>query len=220
MPEDNHDLALDALYRENRASQLIDYVHENGDWLLAGTFTWGAVGYALTGIRNYPLAAQWHSDWRQREDARPWMLVNAVEAFRHTARDLEALEIGLKITEMPDAQGQNLNFLWLAASAVESGDFQKAAEYLAAAGIEPLDEDYQFLDSCIRAVVDMYQAEPDELDEVFRESRALLAMALRDYKWLDKEPARKKAYLTAVTQLGRLRGTLLARLWAWWTRLG
>ena len=77
----------------------------------------------------------------------------------------EALEIGLKITEMPDAQGQNLNYLWLAASAVESGDFQRASEYLAAAGIEPLDEDYQFLDSCIRAVVDMYQAEPDELDE-------------------------------------------------------
>jgi tetratricopeptide (TPR) repeat protein len=211
---------VDALYKEERADQLIDFVHEHGDWLLANTFTWGAVGYALTGIRNYSLAAQWHSDWRNREDARPWMLVNAVEAFRNTGRDLEAVEVGIKALDMPHAQGQNLNCLWLATSAVESGDFQKAAEYLDAAGFEELDEDYVFLDTCVRAAVDMSQAHPDEADEIYRECCEALLAARRNYKWFDKEPARKRAFLTAVTQVAKTRGTLFAKLWAWWTRLG
>ena len=62
--------------------------------------------------------------------------------------------------------------------------------------------------------------EPDEADEAWAECCELILAARRDYPQLNKEPARKRAFLTAVSQLARIRGTFLARLWAWWTRLG
>jgi tetratricopeptide (TPR) repeat protein len=210
---------VEALYKDGRARELVDYVHRHREWLRSNTLAWGAVGYALTGIRNYAEAASWQQDWRERQDARPWMLVNVVEGLRNTGRDAEAAQASLAALEMPQPKGQHLHRLWLAADAITAGDMDLASEYLEPENPEPLDADYGFLDLCVRTAIDMATAEPDEAAEVFASIRTALAETRREYQALAQEPARKRVYLTAVSKIAACRGTLLARLWAWWIRL-
>jgi tetratricopeptide (TPR) repeat protein len=211
---------VEALYKERRAQQLVQYVQENGEWLRQSAFTWGAVGYALTGVRDYPEAAEWNCDWKSREGVQSWMLVNVVEGLRNTDHDAEAVEASQRALDMPRGKGQHLHRLWLATSAVEAGDFAAASEHLAAADSpEQLDADYEFLATCVRSVVAMADAAPRDADTVFAAARRQLYAARRAYEAFTQEPARRRAYFTAVSRVATLRGTLLAKLWGWWARL-
>jgi hypothetical protein len=211
---------VEAMYKEGRARQLTQYINGNSEWLRASTFAWGAVGYALTGIRDYPRAAEWQRDWQSRDDAQSWMLVNVVEALRNTGHDTEAVQASERALAMPRGKGQHLHRLWLATSAMEAGNLAAASELLAAADSpEPLDADYEFLATCVRSVVAMAEAQPDVAEAVFRAARKQLVAARRGYQAFAQEPARQRAYWTAVSRVAALRGTLLAKLWGRWTRL-
>ncbi len=209
-------------YKQGWNRQLVEFVVANWQWLRATTFTWGAVGYALTGIRDYPRAAEWNRDWKSREDVQSWMLVNVVEGLRNTGHEAEAIEASQKALAMPRAKGQHLHRLWLATSAVEAEDFQAASEHLAAADSpEQLHADYELLAVCADSVVAMAEAQPTEAAAVFAAARKRLATVRLMYRDLfGKEPARSRAYFTAIKHVARLRGTLLATLWSWWARLG
>ena len=208
---------LEALYKGNRGDELSVYLRLHGDWLRTSTFAWGAAGYALTGLRNYARAAEWNADWRTRDDIRAWMLVNVVEGLRNTDHDAEAVEASLKALELASPKGQNLHRLWLAADAMQAGDMHAAKEQLTAAqSDEQLDQDYQFLAACVQAAVDLADAAPSAAGAVFARVRSDLAQARRDYPFWSHEPARRRAWQAAVRRVAALRGTLLAKLWAWW----
>ena len=149
------------------------------------------------------------------------MLVNVVEALRNTGGDAEAADASRKALEMPPSQGQHLHRLWLAADAVASGDFNLAADYLEDTGDEQLDKDYEFLATCVRAVIEMADADSGEAGQVFTRVSAELDAARSNYSHesMRQEPARRRAFQTAVSQLAKIRGTLYAKLWGWWTRL-
>lgn len=203
---------VEALLQSGDAAKLKRFVRKNEDWLRERTFTWGSVGYGLTGLRDYRLAAQWQSDWRNREDIEAWMLVNVAEGLRATGRGDEAVEAGRLALSMPPAFGQHLHHLWLAADEVLCGNVAEAKEHLKYVA-ESLDDDYQFLLTMIEGTVEMAEASPDQAGHVFREARRRMVRARAAYKVYPREPARRRVYRRSLAALARHRGTLTARLW-------
>jgi len=203
---------VEALLQTGDAAKLKRFVRKNEEWLRERTFTWGSVGYGLTGLRDYRLAAQWQSDWRDRENIEAWMLVNVAEGLRATGRGDEAVEAGRQALSMPPAFGQHLHHLWLAADEVLCGNVAEAKEHLEYVA-ESLDDDYQFLLTMIEGIVEMAEASPDQAGHVFRQARRRMVRARAAYKVYPQEPARRRAYRRSLAALARHRGTLAARLW-------
>jgi hypothetical protein len=206
---------VEALLRARAAVTLKRFVRNNKDWLRAHTFTWGTAGYGLTGLREYRLAAEWHADWRQRDDAAPWMLVNAVEGLRARGRDREAVEVSRFALSLPPAHGQDLHHLWLATDEAGAGDIAGTRQHLERVDAESLDEDYRFLWTLARSVVEMAQAAPAEARRVFPDVRRRLYDARRKYQAYPAEPARRRAYRRCLAAVASCRGGLRARVWYW-----
>ncbi|MDX1948074.1 MAG: tetratricopeptide repeat protein [Pirellulaceae bacterium] len=207
---------LEGMYKSNRPDELRQYVRRHWKWLRTSTFAWGAAGYALTGIRDYALAAQWNSDWREREDIRSWMLVNVVEGLRNDGRDAEAADASRQALGLPQPKGHDLHRLWLATDAVAAGDMATAQEWLAGMNpAEQLDADYAFLAGCARVAVEMAAARPELASSAFRQARGTLIQLRNGYEFWRFEPARRRAWQAAVRRVAALRGTLLAKWWSW-----
>lgn len=204
---------VEALLQSGNAQKLKAFIRKNKNWLRARTFTWGAAGYGLTGLRAYRLAAQWQSDWRDRDDIEPWMLVNVAEGLRAVGRGAEAVEASRFALSLPPAYGQHLHHLWLATDEVLEGNVAAAKEHLESADVDSLDDDYQFLLTMIEGIVEMAAAPPEQAGRVFREARRRIVRARAAYKAYPREVARRLAYRRSLAALARHRGTLGARLW-------
>ena len=69
-----------------RASRRISAcVRRHRQALRADAECWGIVGYALLSIEKRRCAVTWMSDWPERADAQPWMLLNLVYVLRGSA---------------------------------------------------------------------------------------------------------------------------------------
>ncbi len=204
---------IDGLFDAGGQQQAGNFVRENSDWLRAHTFTWGAGGYALTRLRRYRDAADWHADWRDRPDAEPWMLVNVVESLRAMGRDAEALQATQRALSLPPGHGQHLHHLWLAVDAACAGDLAAAREHLDWVPPESLDEDYQFDWMIVTSVLRMAEAAPAERSQVFADVRRQVAAARKNFAAYAQEPARQRFYHQALAEIARYRGTWAARLW-------
>jgi hypothetical protein len=86
--------------------------------------------------------------------------------------------------------------------------------------VEPLDDDYRFLELLVAAVIEMAEASPEDRVRVFREVKLRIDKALSQYKAFRHEPARRRAYRQSVLQIANYRGGLGAKLWSWlcWLR--
>lgn len=221
------DVGLRAVYGYVRAlreaedqPRLLRFIQKNENWLREKTFTWGSVGYALTAFRRYAEAARWHRDWRDRDDAEPWMLVNAVEGFRDAGQNAEAVAASRHALSLPPSNGIHLHHLWLACDAALAGETESAKQHLRHVYVEPLDDDYRFLELLVAAVIEMAEASPEDRVRVFREVKLRIDKALSQYKAFRHEPARRRAYRQSVLQIANYRGGLGAKLWSWmcWLR--
>src|SRR6185503_3340129 len=105
---------LDTLAYANQAAELRRFVKLNEAWLKSSDFTWGAVAYALTVVRDYRGACRWTRDWRSRPDAEPWMLANVAEGLRGVGRNEEAREVNEAAVAKPAGNGTPEHRLWLA----------------------------------------------------------------------------------------------------------
>jgi tetratricopeptide (TPR) repeat protein len=206
---------IDALRRAGARRLLLRFVGQNRTWLRQQTFTWGAVGFGLAGIRAYREAAEWHADWASREGAEPWMLVNAIEGLRALGRDEEAAEASRAALALPPGYGQHLHHLWLAADEILGDNLPAARQHLDQAKTDKLDDDWQFQLALVEALVEMAEAPPAEAGPVFRSVRRKVARARAGYKAWTHEPARRRLYRRVLAKIARQRGTFAARLWHW-----
>jgi cellulose synthase operon protein C len=210
---------IDALAQASEVSVLKQFVKKNESWLRANDCTWGSVAYGFTTLRDYSAAARWANDWRERPAAEPWMLVNVMEGFRGVGRTEEAREVSAAALTKPADNGTALHNIWLASDAAAEGDAASAALRMAEVNVATLDLDYLFLATCAQKVIDMAQAAPEEAAAVFWAARGQLKDARRSYPQLAHEPARRVAFRRCLMQLGRLRGTWLARFLCWVERV-
>jgi tetratricopeptide (TPR) repeat protein len=209
---------VESLLKANQAAILRQFVSANERWLKSNDYTWGAVAYAVTGIRDFQLSARWTSDWRTRAGAQPWMLVNAAEGLRALGQIDEARAVSEAALAQAADNGTPLHQLWLASDAASAGDARAAAELMPKIDCGALDVDYQFVAMCVQSVIAMGTATLESADGVFVDVRRQMVTALSNYQHFSSEPARKLIYRRCVRQIGRLRGTWLARLstiWQW-----
>jgi hypothetical protein len=204
---------VDGLFdaKEHRAA--LRFLRDQADWLRKSTPTWGVGGYVLTRLRRYGEGAKWHADWRQRQDAEPWMLVNLIESLRAVRRDAEAVEASHHALSLPPAFGQHLHHLWLASDAVCDGDIAAARTHLAEVSPDALDEDYQFDWLMVTSVIQMAEAGPEEKRSVFAEVRRRVAAARAGFAAYPQEPARQRMYRRCLARIAQIQNTWPARLW-------
>lgn len=203
---------VEALMKANETSKLRRFISRNERWLKGNDFTWGAVAYALAGLRDYRATAHWASDWQGRSAAESWMLVNVVEGFRAVGRVDEAQRVGAVAQAKPLDHATALHNVWLASDAAADGDSATAARIMSGIECSALDAEYQFLATCVQAVIDTATAASDCRGNVFSDALRRLRSARRGYPQFPNEPARKRVFRHCVLQLGCLRGTWIAKL--------
>ncbi len=205
---------VEALYLTGRNAELHHFVRQNGHWLKANDMCWGSVSYSLTGIRDYQAAAAWCADWQGREGAKPWMLVNVAEGFRGTGKLNEAIQVSQHALAMPNDNGSHLHHLWLACDAACAGRIDEAREHLPFVPVEPLDADYEFLNTIVQGLVELADAPPQRAGAVYGEVYRRLQAARKSFPHYNLEPGRRAVYRQAIWQLAKLRGTTSAQFWA------
>lgn len=213
---------FESLARRGRNSVIQRFIADHGKRLAAETRYWGIASWASTLIRDYKLTSRWSADWRQRPDARPWMLVNVAEGFRATGRLAEAIEVSHYALTLPPDNGTHLHHLWRGCDAACDGAFDAAREHFAQVREQDLDRDYLFLHVLLRAMLTMADAPPDQRAEAFATARALVNAEYTSYdgaQILEFEPGRKQMLFRAAARIAALSGTFGGRLWGLWWKL-
>jgi hypothetical protein len=194
-------------------SLALNFVQQNAFWLRKYTPTWGAGGYALTRLGRYREAVEWNADWRDRQDAEPWMLVNVAESLRALGRDVEAAEASHIALALPTGEGQALHRLWLAIDTACEGDIATARERFSQVQPESLRPVDRFDWTLVASVIQMADAPSEARARGFAEVRRRLADAEAEAPQFASRAALKRAYRRCLAQIARSRGTLAARLW-------
>lgn len=99
----------------------------HGKPLAADMGTWGQVGYALLSARLERRTVAWLSDWRRRDGAQPWMLLNLAVALRNLGRDAESAEVSAGALARPRDHTSAMHEVLVAADAALAGDAAAAA---------------------------------------------------------------------------------------------
>ena len=203
-----------ALLNNRRESQFKKFARQGDTWLRTESLAWGSVGWGFTRIHDYGLAYNWLRDWRQQKEARPWMLVNAVEAFRFRGENQAAAEISRHALTLPPDGGTPLHQLWLTTDDVVAGDVHSARQRLLEVDRDELDIDYEFLYTVIEAILDVLEAPADQREIAFQSARTRLNQAAR-YPNFQKEKARRQFFRYGIKTVASKVGGVRASLWSW-----
>ena len=210
---------LETYAKTRRSRDTMHFIRNNWAWMTRHTLCWGSAGYALAELRDYSEVAQRMHDWRQRSDAKSWMLVNAVEGLRAVGLRTEAVAASLHALQLADANGSVVHKIWLAADQAIDGDIETAKQYLHGVESAALDDDYRFLFNLVMAITRVHDAPLGEKGRYFNQAYKELALLPSRYPQWRHEPARRKHYIATLKRLAMLRGGAVAKLRYWLRRL-
>jgi hypothetical protein len=162
---------LRALGRGKKAGYLRAALRRDGAALRKEKACWGQVGFALASNDQYKEAAKWMRDWRSHRDAEPWMLFNAVLAFRHTRNDAEARAAGLHALTLAGDHTTPLHQVWLACDDAIAGNADSARARLATVSPDGLKGTNEAAYALAKAVLAIEEAPPDRRKEIYLRNR-------------------------------------------------
>ena len=209
---------VSALLNKGRNRQFKRFVRKDEPWLRKHSFAWGSVGWGFTRLKEYRLAYDWLQDWRDQKEPEPWMLVNAVEAFRQRGEKSEATEISRFALTLPADGGTAAHRLWLAVDDIEHKKYSNARQQLSQVDRSQLDIDFEFLFALCEAILDIEETFSEQRISVFKSVRERLNQAAR-YPNFQREKARREFFRYAVKQISHRVGGVGATLWRWY-RIG
>jgi tetratricopeptide (TPR) repeat protein len=181
------------------------------------TQNWGKVGYAFALATDDRRLIAFLSDWRERPDVEPWMLLNLALSLRALGRDTAASEVSRHALTLPRDTASPCHEVWLALDSAVAGQFGKAADALGAIDSEAYDASHRFLHALVRGLVALHQVTPSERGRVFASVRAQWQTAVLDSTPMDEDRAAvRHAYRRSVRRLAADTGSWLAWLWALW----
>ena len=192
----------------------MSFVQDNEHWLREHTMTWAAGGSVFVQLGHHRKAVQWNADWRDRRDAKPWMLANVAESLRAQGQEEEAVEVSHHALAMSPSQGQSRHRLWLAIDAASEGDIGTARGHFTQIPPDRFRVDDRFDRTLVASVIQMFDASQEERAQVFAEVRRRLADGEADAPELAFRAALKRSYRRCLAQIARSRGTIGAQLWA------
>ena len=204
---------LDSLGQNKDAEHLQPFVNKYREALIDSTQAWGQVGWAYASVHQFDRTAEWMSDWRKRDDAASWMLLNLAIALRSLKRDAEAREVSefaLKNSE-PD-RTYMYHSVWLAFDDALAGRIAEAARRTAQheKDDEQLDEYFRVVHALTQALLMVERGGRS----AFPEARSLIEKAAQENQDLDSDPAIHHAWKACVSKLGRITNGIGAWLWA------
>jgi hypothetical protein len=178
------------------------------------TRLWGSIGFALLARGRRRACIEWLSDWEQRGDAEPWMLLNLVNCLRSLGRAQEARKVQLSALSKKADHAHVKYIIWLAFDEVSSGVGN--GEYIKALGQSDttnLVGQYPLLLNLIRALEPLSPARQAIRNARLRkrdwwpygEQRAAVAAAVRRVRDADPNIVNKVyagVWLTAIPVAG------------------
>ncbi|XHR27954.1 MAG: tetratricopeptide repeat protein [Chthoniobacteraceae bacterium] len=130
---------------------------QHADWMRRDTQSWGILGQALYEGRWYDDAATWLSDWKDRQDAAPWMLTNLSFALRVLGRHGEASEVSRCVVERNGTDyNTTTNRVFLAVDLALAGNCAESLSLLEPVKESDLHAREQWLGMLSKAIVDLH----------------------------------------------------------------
>ncbi len=124
------------------------FIRRNADRLRRDPAAWGSAGYALVTIGRQRSAVKWLTDWKSRDDVRPWMLLNLAVSLFGLRRYLEAAAIHRNALTLPSDTTSATHRVYLASLEVAAGQFETAKTLVKeASGLSEIPD-------CIRSIVE------------------------------------------------------------------
>ncbi len=209
---------IEALVKARKTSVFDRFLSENRPWLRQQAYTWGSVAYGMAVLQQYRAGAAWTADWRERPDAKPWMLVNAAEAFWAGGNDKEMEAICTHAIGLPDSNAHHLHYLLLAAGAVLRADVAAARRFMERAGTRKLPPDYSLMTALVQGVLEIEAAAAAKRAATYRAVSLRMDRAAKAYNSFPGEPARRRLYRHCRQEVARYRGGIAPWLWyfRWW----
>lgn len=208
---------MEALGQRRDAERLPRFVAAFSEPLRSDTTAWGKVGWAFARINQYDRLVEWMHDWKSRDDAGSWMLINLAIALRALGRDREAAEVSQYARDHARRDSTSIyHSVWLAFDDALAG---RTAQSARMSGQHELEKDH--LDSYFRVVHAMTKA----MIRVQQGGRAAFADACREleetaraHRDLEPDPALYRAWRKCVRRMARDAFSLKAWLWSWRSR--
>lgn len=188
--------------------------------LRATTRCWGVIGYTSTSLQDYAGTVAWMSDWEERQDAEPWMLINLTLAMRACGKDASAHRVHRQAMTREADHTTPHHRVWLALDDALAGQIESAEKWLADLDPALSDVTHRFVRAFAEILIAAEHIPLTERAAQFKELRARLASeaTARPLQQEDR-PAVERAYRQTARRLGRLVGTQPAWLWGQWRAL-
>ena len=174
------------------------------------TRVWGQVGFALKSVRDYRGVIKWTSDWKERADAEPWMLVNIAASLRALGRDARAREVHRHAIDRLSRGGDcGSHLIWLAVDAARAGDVTVAEDLLKRPETHFTNRPYS---EFIRLMSELVLAARKRSG--FKDLRAILKKALETNRGYIHERELRRLYRKCMWTLVRTGPGVRVRVWA------
>jgi len=215
---------IGAMERANRSADLHRFVEANRGWARASTPGWAAIAYGLLSLRDYPEVVRWTNDWRVRDGAGPWMLMNRAIALRYNRQEADAADVSRAALELEEDQATVNHALWLTIDAGLAGDravVDRLARFLQGREPDDLQKFYQFLYWVAQAMEAMASDSDDGSTpgERFALSRERLAAARKARPDFRGHRLLRSAYWRAAWRIARDSRIPWACVWYGWHAL-
>lgn len=205
---------MNRLPQLKRRRQLARFIRRNNARLRGDTRAWGTAGYALHASQQYRAASKWMADWRERKDARPWMLFNLVEALHRVGRDREAYEVGQMAWRLPPDHTRQQHAIWLALEEVLAGQPGEASDIVVKLNPAKLTPAQRLLVRLTQAMLSLERAAPESRKQTLRDVRAAIAFAADSVPNLWKTQYHRP-YRRCLRRLSKRAHHWPTTLWCW-----
>jgi tetratricopeptide (TPR) repeat protein len=190
------------------------FIEENRSTLRRHTETWGSTGYALYEISDNKGVIEWLSDWPQRADVKPWMLLNLAVCLRYTKRRAESTQVSRAASTLEHESGTSSHQAWIAFDEAYSGNAQEAQAALDAINGEELEPFYQFLCTMTQIMLEVQQSSDEERAAAFASARRKMKEARKEHRALYRQtPLMQQAANECIEVVSRKIGGIRGLLW-------
>ena len=206
---------LDTAARKRHHFAIAQQLKRYREAIVAQTRLWGQVSFGLLQSSKLRECVNWTADWHQREDAKPWMLVNAADARRCLNQFEEALAINHHALLLPPDNGSVHHELWIGFEAVMAGDLQGAMDAVAHIERASLDDYLKLLHQLIEVMATMVAAPAGEGHVAYAQGRLVIRQALAGSPWIKEDAAMKMALRRVSANLSQRKGGIIAKFAHW-----
>ncbi|HSP16126.1 MAG TPA: tetratricopeptide repeat protein [Thermoanaerobaculia bacterium] len=122
-------------------------------WAMDDTEIWGMCGYVRVVLRQYHSCVSSMSDWANRKETRPAMLLNLALAYRNIDDEASGAKVNEFALQLPEDQTTDEHRVWVALDAALDGRYENADKRISAIPMDRLNSVHQLIARLVWALV-------------------------------------------------------------------